>query len=727
MPIARLRVYFGPYELDARAGELYKHQLKIKLQGHPIQILAMLLERPGELITREEITQKLWPSESETFVDFEHGLNTAVRKLRQALGDEAETPQYIETLPRRGYRFVGVLTERTQAEDHSEQPRKNEDSPDGAAWGTADKVSGRSAWARRVWKAMAIAGCMAVLAAIAWWGVVSGVRWPGRERTAEMTLTPLTAVPGNVTSPAFSPDGSQIAFAWDIGVPGHGYDLYVKTMDSDTLLRLTSESSRRMAVAWSPDGRNIAITRVGGPLQPGIYLVAPTGGPARKLTMFDFNDNATDLSWSADGKLLAFTDHPANAAWERSLGLFTIAVETGERKEIATGCSLVTLPAFAPHDDRLAWVCVDSWSRFSIHVTRLRDGRDMRILDHADGIGGIAWSRDGKKIVFTSPLDFGDLKEVQIDNPNVAKKLPMGHEAAQIAVDPSRDRLAYVEGVLNLEIWRIILEEANAVPQKLILSSRQEKSPNISPDGRKIAFESTRSGSNELWVCEADGTGAVQLSHFGIRSTGSPRWSPDSTLIAFDSRAKGEARIYVMDAAREVSRELQIRNVRGSNMPNWSRDGQWIYFVHGEDEHNPSIWRVPAQGGEATEVVPAPATYPVESPDGTQLLFVRGWRLWRCRPDGSAVEMVKTVPKLKLLGDKWVPYGNGIYYLADEGGRTHLKFVDMASGAVRQVTVLPGAPPLWMGQMSISSDGKWLVYPQVDLQSSNLTMIENWK
>jgi len=108
MPIvARQRVHFGSFELDVHASELYKHGLKLKLQGHPIQILAMLLERPGELITREEIQQKLWPSESETFVDFEHGLNTAVRKLRQSLGDEAETPEYIETLPRRGFRLWG--------------------------------------------------------------------------------------------------------------------------------------------------------------------------------------------------------------------------------------------------------------------------------------------------------------------------------------------------------------------------------------------------------------------------------------------------------------------------------------------------------------------------------------------------------------------------------------------------------------------------------------------
>jgi TolB-like protein/DNA-binding winged helix-turn-helix (wHTH) protein/Tfp pilus assembly protein PilF len=105
---ARQAVCFGPFELDLHSGELFKGGLRIKLQGQPIQILQILLEQPGKLVTREEISQRLWPSD--TFVDFEHSLNTAVKKLRTALGDEAETPRYIETLPRRGYRFIGEIT-----------------------------------------------------------------------------------------------------------------------------------------------------------------------------------------------------------------------------------------------------------------------------------------------------------------------------------------------------------------------------------------------------------------------------------------------------------------------------------------------------------------------------------------------------------------------------------------------------------------------------------------
>ena len=104
-------VRFGLYEVDLSAGELRRNGVKIKLQEQPFQILAMLLERAGELVTREEICQRLWPEG--TFVDFDHSLGTAIKKLRQALGDSADNPHFVETLARRGYRFIGPLDKPT--------------------------------------------------------------------------------------------------------------------------------------------------------------------------------------------------------------------------------------------------------------------------------------------------------------------------------------------------------------------------------------------------------------------------------------------------------------------------------------------------------------------------------------------------------------------------------------------------------------------------------------
>src|SRR3989442_5973309 len=103
----REAVHFGEFELDTAAEELYRQGTKLKLQDQPLQILQILLRRPGEVVTREELQQKIWPSD--TFVDFDHGINNAIKRLREALGDAAETPHYIETLPRRGYRFIGKI------------------------------------------------------------------------------------------------------------------------------------------------------------------------------------------------------------------------------------------------------------------------------------------------------------------------------------------------------------------------------------------------------------------------------------------------------------------------------------------------------------------------------------------------------------------------------------------------------------------------------------------
>src|SRR5437879_8909576 len=104
---ARGVIHFGEFELDAAAGKLYRNGSKLKLQEQPFQILQILLQCPGEVRTREELQQKIWPSD--TFVDFDHGINNAIKRLREALGDAAETPRYVETLPRRGYRFIGKI------------------------------------------------------------------------------------------------------------------------------------------------------------------------------------------------------------------------------------------------------------------------------------------------------------------------------------------------------------------------------------------------------------------------------------------------------------------------------------------------------------------------------------------------------------------------------------------------------------------------------------------
>src|SRR5215469_1058408 len=216
---------FGHFEVDLRSGELRRNGFTVKLQGQPFQILAMLLERPGQLLTREEIRGRLWPAD--TFVDFDHSLNSAITRLREALGDSADNPRYVETLPRRGYRFIGLV----------EKPGIDVPSPSG---GTASRQR------KATWVGVTGVSVVVLLSAIALW--TTWIR-PGRTSSPSLELVPLVALQRAQASPAFSPDGNQVAFG---GYEGEDSAIYTALVGGDKPLRLTVKSGV-CCPSWSPD------------------------------------------------------------------------------------------------------------------------------------------------------------------------------------------------------------------------------------------------------------------------------------------------------------------------------------------------------------------------------------------------------------------------------------------------------------------------------------------
>jgi len=286
----------------------------------------------------------------------------------------------------------------------------------------------------------------------------------------------------------------------------------------------------------------------------------------------------------------------------------------------------------------------------------------------------------------------------------------------------------YVQGVTNINIWRLDLLASPPKADKLIVSSREQLSPSITPDGSKIAFQSDRTGSTEVWVCDADGSNPFQTSSFGIGQTGTPRWSPSGKRIAFDSRIGGEGNIYLVDPQGRVPRKLEI-DTHGNTIPSWSHDGKWIYFNNGDDAATQSVWKVPSAGGHAVQLAHAHATYQIESPDGQHVYFVRNKRLWRVGTDGSSPEIIRGMPEVNYLGDQWYqwfPLGSGIYFMSHSGAKTAIEFFDLKTEKIRRVYELERPAPEWIGGMPVTSDGKYMLFPQVDEQSSNLMMIENW-
>ena len=170
MPVGERQIRFGPFQLDTQCGQLRKDGTGLKLQGQPVQILEILLERPGELVTREELRQRLWSTD--TFVDFDHSLNTVIKRLRQALGDDADTPKYIETIPKRGYRFVGEIVHDSPKEQRAPLAVPGDEIVEKIATTLADTSIRAAQQSRslRFWKILAgsVVASLAIAGAIYW-------------------------------------------------------------------------------------------------------------------------------------------------------------------------------------------------------------------------------------------------------------------------------------------------------------------------------------------------------------------------------------------------------------------------------------------------------------------------------------------------------------------------------------------------------------------------------
>jgi DNA-binding winged helix-turn-helix (wHTH) protein len=202
---------FGPFQVNCDSGELLKNGNRVKLQEQPFRLLVILLENAGEVVTRDDLRHRIW--RDDTFVDFDSSLRVAVGKLREALGDDAENPRYVETIPKRGYRFLAPETYPEPVDGIGElgaSPSSAETAaPDDPRIGAPFVY--RANWSRR-WM------LSSVLLLIVVAGVAIAFRTFRQHRPQErevLTAVPFTALPGQATSPAFSPDGSRIAFAWN--------------------------------------------------------------------------------------------------------------------------------------------------------------------------------------------------------------------------------------------------------------------------------------------------------------------------------------------------------------------------------------------------------------------------------------------------------------------------------------------------------------------------------
>jgi Tol biopolymer transport system component/DNA-binding winged helix-turn-helix (wHTH) protein len=712
------RVRFDEFEADLRTEELFRSGRKIRLPHQSFVVLATLLERAGQLVTREELQARLWPAGN--VVEYEQGLNAVVKRLREALRDSAETPRFIETLPKRGYRFVGATQSDAPQSEVSSQVAGTETAAEAPAAGApsagASPTDSSAKPSSRAILVAAVAGVGVIL-------LVASLFWISTQQSTTHApvgrqVVPLTSLPGQEVAPTFSPDGSQIAFAWNGGeAAGQRFDLYVKSLGSERLLRLTQRPAKWIAPAWSPDGSTIAFIRVGD-AESAIYVIPALGGAERRVVSTAVAVGSfRQLSWSPDGRKLAFTGYGANGLPQvKFVSLDSLEIEP---LSPMPDCLDAADPVFAPNGKQLALLCFSSMAVYSIYVMELPHGPMKSLATIMGYPHGLAWTRDGERLIFANnPGDGGELWQVTQDGE--LSQLPFGENGSAPTV--SRDgRVAYVRGQNTINIWRADLTAAHPEESatRLIYSTLTQIVPRFSPDGSRIAFESNRSGSTEIWTTDAQGEDPDRLTSFNGPVTSSPSWCSDGRRIAFDSRAAGSSNIYIEDISERVPRKV-VTTHPNLSLPSWSQDCRWL-FAH-DGTYN--LFRFPSSGGRAERVTERPSSYSTVVDDRIffHVMEPDGVVLWTRAVSGGAEQRLENMPKLRY-DDGWVATAKGIYYTDASSSPTTVNFYDFASRTTRRLmtlkqTPVPGAGP----GITVSPDGRWLLYTLVDDEQSEIML-----
>jgi Tol biopolymer transport system component len=239
---------------------------------------------------------------------------------------------------------------------------------------------------------------------------------------------------------------------------------------------------------------------------------------------------------------------------------------------------------------------------------------------------------------------------------------------------------------------------------------------------------SIRSGSEEIWICDSDGANVIQLTSLGGPSVTTPRWSPDGTKIAFDSTAAGEYDIWVVGANGGKPQRMTTHPAEDAN-PSWSRNGRWIYFDSGRTGEQ-QVWKIPANGGEAVQLTRDGGLAPLESPDGKFLYYVKSLAatsLWKIPVEGGqatkVLEGLSTSLNLAIVD-------SGLYFVpaASSGSGSSIQFLNFATNRISPVATFEKPLNVGVGGgLAVSPDGRWILYTQADQAGSELMLVENFR
>jgi len=587
---------------------------------------------------------------------------------------------------------------------------------------------------RTVLVAAAVAIC--AFGSMAVWRLPRGHRVD--DKPVLLQSLPLDSEPASETSPAFSPDGTRIVYASDLGsraihhiVTRNVAELASGGARSNQPLKLTASPRDDTNPVWSPDGSRIAFLRStnAGDLQA--IVIPAVGGPEQVITSLPgaLPGARKYMTWAPDGEAIVAV-HRLNGSF--ALRLYRFPVHGGTEQQVTEGPDGAqdVSPAFSPDGRWLAYLRWEDGATYQLWVVRQPNGTPKPLVKNTVPITSFAWKSDSQTIVYGGgAISTGELWQVTIDGKRTLAPFALEGASDQITIGAKGARLAYVLQNLDANIWRLpldrIRQKNSPQPEKLFASVREEMDPTISPDGRSIAFVSNRSGHWNLWAGNPDGTGLRELAAESLLPF-HPAWSLDSSEIAFESQASGKSEIWLTSAAGGSPRRL-VAMPGGAEVPSWTPDGKRVLF-YTNAAGSRQIWEVAATGGTPVQLTHGGSYDPVES-------SVSSAGIWRVPlaarlPDGTVDdkdgELIRET--LPVTGHRFWTLGHGgIYFVDAQKTPAVLKFVDLASRKVAMLATLPKPPAKFTRGLSISPDGRYALYCQDDVDRYEIRVVGNYR
>lgn len=644
----------------------------VEIEPKVMEVLLHLAARPGDVHTRRELLDTVWPG----VVVGDEALTRAIYELRKALGDRSRAPRYVETIPKVGYRLMAEVREIETGGPTPEAPAT-----------TRPRATGPVA-----------ASLLPLLLVVA----IGLLAWllDSPESGAEPSTSPIlnvTSDPGIERTPAASPDGRRIAYA-GMGVDDGGTRIWVRSFERGHPLRITEGPGTDHSPAWSPDGDRIAFLRSDGG-RCSLRVIPSLGGPDSTLAECEgasFNSLYHHLSWSPDGRWIAFSDGPANTDGAR---IRLVEVSTGEVRELpleeAGDGGAALIPTFSPSGDRIAYArYVEGASE--LVVRNVRDGRltgpDRVVAENLNNVDGIAWSPDGAGLVFSSDRSGSfALYEAGLDD-RALRPVGVGQDVRRPAAVPGRDLVLYESWRFDFDVWGFqgpaATLDRSPPGGPLVDSTRCDAQPTVSPDGRRVAFISNRTGRYEVWTVDSNGGDQTAITELEAQGMVGPRWSPDGSRLVVGAQVGiGQdpgADLWIVDAPGRSARRLT--DWQGHEfVGDWSPEGLWIYFGS-RRSGDWEIWRIPVGGGTPERI----------TDDGGYVARIEGERLYytKHQRDGLWSRPLDGGPEIRITSSfpSWDLFWNvrdGAAWRISGSPSPHLARLDLRSGIWERARDLP--------------------------------------